>query len=163
MINRILTSRFPILYILSKWKETGLKNALINIQGYRAIKNNNLIYSEYYLEKYPYVRSSGMDPIIHYMYYGYMEGCKPNHEFDIDYYIGTYDDVKSSDINPLVHYSLYGMKEQRKARVDPKTLEITKLKGNIKVLEGKIKTLKKEKEKLCTVPNFEGFRNVFKR
>jgi hypothetical protein len=162
MIKRSLTSRFPILYILSKWKETGLRNALINIQGYRAIKNNNLIYNEYYLEKYPYVRSSGMDPIIHYIYYGYMEGCKPNLEFDVDYYIGTYDDVKSSDINPLVHYSLYGMKEHRKTRVDPKTLEITKLKGIIKVLEGKIKTLKKEKEKLCTVPNFEGFRKSLK-
>jgi GT2 family glycosyltransferase len=114
--NRPLKQRFysilPSFYILSKNK-TNLKGALTDIRGYNAIKRQNLLDVGYYLTKYPNVRSSGMDPILHYMYHGFNEGKKPNPDFDGDLYLKAYKDIKKSDINPLVHFSLYGIKEKR--------------------------------------------------
>jgi GT2 family glycosyltransferase len=107
-------SMFPSLYILLNTKKTGLKTALTNIKGYNAIKKNNLLDIGYYLETYNQVRLSGMDPILHYMYYGYKESKKPNPYFDGDYYLKTYNDVKKSNLSPLVHYALFGMAEGRK-------------------------------------------------
>jgi len=111
--NRPLKQRFfsilPILYILSKNK-TNFKSALTDIKGYNAIKRQKLLNIGYYLTKYPKVRSSGMDPILHYMYHGFKEGKKPNPDFDADHY-----DVKNSKLNPLVHYSLYGIKEKKRS------------------------------------------------
>ena len=109
-----LISKFPSLYILFNMNETGIKNALVNINGYRTIKKNNLFNIGFYLKNYSEVRLSGMDPILHYMYHGFKEGKKPNTTFDANYYLKTYKDIKNSNLNPFVHYSLYGKKEGRK-------------------------------------------------
>jgi glycosyltransferase involved in cell wall biosynthesis len=108
-----LVSKFPSLYILLNVNKTGAKNALINIKGYQKIKKDDLLHKSYYLKRYPDVKASGMDPILHYMYYGFKEGKNPNPIFNGKYYLKKYDDVKSSNLNPLVHYSLYGYKENR--------------------------------------------------
>lgn len=109
-----LFSRFPSLYIIFKGKNNGIKNSLINIRGYNAIKKNNLLDIGFYLNKYPDVRLSGVDPILHYIFYGFNEGRSPNNAFDGDYYIKTYKDVLKLNMNPLVHYSLHGIKEGRR-------------------------------------------------
>ena len=115
IIQKII-SKFPSLYILINTNETGIKNALINIKGYKTIKKNHLLDISFYLESYPNVRFSGMDPILHYMYHGFKEDKKPNPVFDGDYYLKVYSDVQRSNLNPLVHYSLYGINEKRKIR-----------------------------------------------
>lgn len=107
-------SRFPSLYLLFN-RKNGFKNALINIKGYKAIKKNNLFNIGYYLKNNPDVMISGIDPLIHYIYYGFKEGRNPNQTFDTNYYL-KYNDVRNSDLNPLVHYSLYGMDEKRKIK-----------------------------------------------
>jgi hypothetical protein len=56
------TSKFPGLYIFLKGN-TDIKNALINIKGYNAIKNNNLFDIGYYLTNYRDVKLSGMNPL----------------------------------------------------------------------------------------------------
>ena len=116
-ITQRLISKFPGLYILFNINETGLKNALINIKGYKSIKKNKLLDVGYYLKNNSSVRSSGMDPILHYMYHGFKEGKKPNSKFNSDYYLKEYGDVKKSSLNPLVHYGLYGIKEGRKTDI----------------------------------------------
>ncbi|PAV06295.1 glycosyltransferase family protein [Methanobacterium bryantii] len=113
-INRQLISRFPSLYILFNMNETGIKNALINLKGYNAIKKNHLLDIKFYLKNNKSVKLSGMDPILHYIYHGFREGKKPNPSFNGNYYLETYADVKESKLNPLVHYSLYGLNEGRK-------------------------------------------------
>lgn len=112
-IKQRLISKFPSLYILFNIKDTGVKNALVNIKGYKSVKSNNLLDIEFYLKNNKSVRLSGMDPILHYMYHGFKEGKKPNPAFDGDYYLKRYSDVKNSDLNPLVHYGLYGINEGR--------------------------------------------------
>ncbi len=116
-----LFSKFPSAYILSKIYKTGIKNALINVKGYKQIKKNNLFDIIYYLNNNASVRKSGMDPLLHYIYYGYKEGKEPNPSFDSKYYLKKHKDVKKSNLNPLVHYALYGINENRKSMKNKKT------------------------------------------
>ncbi len=111
-IKQILETKFFIIYLLTKKKNGSIEKALINIRGYRAIKNNKLFDIGYYLSNNSDVRLSGDDPIIHYIYYGFKEGRNPSADFDGDYYLKNYSDV--TDLNPLIHYSIYGIKEGRK-------------------------------------------------
>lgn len=123
--------RFPSLKILFNKNNTSFKNALTNIKGYKAIKKNNLFDIGYYLENNEDIRSSGKDPIIHYIYHGFKENRKPNPKFDAEYYLDSYDDVRNSNLNPLVHYSLYGLKEDRKTYKKQSSYKIAIiLKGN---------------------------------
>jgi glycosyltransferase involved in cell wall biosynthesis/predicted nucleic acid-binding Zn-ribbon protein len=139
-ITQRLISKFPALYIFFNMNETGLKNALVNIKGCRSIKKNKLVDTGYYLKNNLGVRSSGMDPILHYMYHGFKEGKKPNPTFNGDYYLKKYKDVKKSNLNPLVHYSLYGIEEGRKTDIVKDGLDSAKhknIKGHINCSDDK--------------------------
>ena len=113
-ITQRLISKFPGLYMLFNINETGIKNTLLNIKGYRSIKKDKLVDIGFYLKNNKSVRVSGMDPILHYIYHGFKEGKKPNPTFNGNYYLTRYKDVKKSNLNPLIHYSLYGKNEGRK-------------------------------------------------
>jgi len=118
--NRPLTqriiSRTPSLYILLSRRNTSIKNALLNIKAYKAIKNSNVFDIGYYLNNYDDVRRSGKDPIMHYLYEGFKEGRKPNPSFDTEYYMERHADVRNSNLNPLAHYVLYGIHDGRKTQ-----------------------------------------------
>jgi len=120
LINKKIISRLPSFYILFKVYKTGPINALFNIRGYKAIKKNNLLDLRYYSKNNPNVINLSMDPILHYIYYGFNEGKKPYSTFNGKKYLKTHKDVKNSKLNPLVHYSLYGIKEGRKTEKYPK-------------------------------------------
>jgi len=117
-INRSFTQKLyntlPSLYIFLNLKNTGLRNAVINLKGYKAIKEKSLFDTEYYLNRNRDIKISGMDPILHYIYHGFKEERNPSSTFDGKYYINRYENVKASGMNPLVHYSLYGMDEGKK-------------------------------------------------
>ena len=68
----------------------------------------------YYLDRYPDVKRSGMDPLGHYLLYGAPEGRQPNPLFDVKYYLTGNPDVAASGANPLVHFLRYGWKEGRR-------------------------------------------------
>ena len=142
IIQRLI-SKFPSLYILFNRKNNSIKNALINIKGYRAIKKNNLLNIGFYLKNNGDVRLSGMDPILHYIYHGFKEGRKPNPNFDTDYYLKVHDDVNNAKLNPLVHYSLYGFKEERKTSGKPHKMSIS---GNPKVIREKSSIIAKQEK-----------------
>mgnify|MGYP001220161347 CR=1 FL=1 len=130
-IIQSLFYKFPTLKILLNKNNTGFKNALINVKGYKAIKKNNLFDIGYYLQNNEDIRKSGKDPILHYIYHGFRENRKPNPEFDAKYYIERHADVKNSNLNPLVHYSLYGLKEDRKINKKQRIYKIAIIiKGN---------------------------------
>ena len=115
-IIKLFFSKFPYIHILINMNKTGIKNALINIMGYKAIKKNALFDKTYYLKENEDVKTSGMDPILHYMFHGFEEGRNPNPYFNGDSYLEANKDIKKSNINPLVHYSLYGLNEGRKIK-----------------------------------------------
>jgi len=106
-------SHIPSMYIFLKSKGN-IKKAWRNIRGYRSIISSQLFDKHYYFTKNRNILISGMNPLIHYMYYGYKENRSPSAIFDDKYYLNRYNDVKNSRINPLIHYSLYGANEGKK-------------------------------------------------
>ena len=112
-----LFAKFPKKYISYKIKDK--RKAQEIIDAYVAIRENNLFDDDFYLKKYPKVKSSKMDPLLHYIFFGFGEGKKPNDTFDGVFYQNHYSDV---NINPLAHYVLYGMKENRLIKVENKDL-----------------------------------------
>ncbi len=93
-----LVNKSPYAYILAKSRSINM------IKSYKSIKDQNLFDEEFYLSKYPKVKKSGMDPLIHYLFYGYLEGKKPFKDFDGGFYSYHYN----VEINPLIHYALIG-------------------------------------------------------
>ncbi len=59
------------------------------------------------------VKKANMDPIVHYLVYGWREGRNPSPKFNTNLYLDAYPDVKKAGINPLLHYVLYGRNEGR--------------------------------------------------
>jgi hypothetical protein len=67
--------------------------------------------ADWYLERYPDVKASGMDPLVHFLHHGAREGRGPNPLFDPGYYLRQGSD--SATANPLIHYLEIGAAEGR--------------------------------------------------
>jgi len=79
------------------------------------IQASGLFDPGWYLEHYPDVINSRMDPARHYLLFGGFEGRDPGPNFSSSWYLDQYADVKTAGINPLVHYMQYGKSEMRAA------------------------------------------------
>ena len=69
--------------------------------------------SEWYLQQNPDVAAAGINPLQHYMAYGWKEGRDPNPMFDTSFYIENNPDIAAQGVNPLTHFVQYGWKEGR--------------------------------------------------
>ena len=87
------------------------------------------------VSNYKDVKASGMNPIIHYIIYGYKEGKDPNKDFDGVYYSHKYGDALSSKLSPLVHYSLYGLQENREYKLDKNLFPIIPYEKVVNILK----------------------------
>lgn len=67
-----------------------------------------------YLSENADVAAAGLDPLDHYVSYGWREGRNANEVFWTAYYLEQYGDVRSSGINPFYHFLKYGRAEGRK-------------------------------------------------
>ena len=76
------------------------------------IKKSNLFDSEYYLANNEDVKNAKVDPIKHYLKFGWKEGKNPSVKFDGNEYLDKRPDVQVADICPLVHYLKFGKIEQ---------------------------------------------------
>jgi hypothetical protein len=72
--------------------------------------------ADYYLATNPDVRDSRVDPLAHFMEYGWREGRNPSRDFDVAYYRRVNPDVEAVGLNPLVHYAWAGAREGRLSR-----------------------------------------------
>lgn len=96
---------------------------------YKIIKKSGLFDEKYYLETYTDVRISDIDPIEHYIKFGYKEGRNPSERFDTNFYLVNYPDVKDSGMNPFIHFIKFGRYEGRITHSE-KSLEKEILKEN---------------------------------
>jgi len=80
---------------------------------YFKIKRSGLFDSAYYLRQYPDLIKSEIDPLMHFIKYGWKERRNPSEKFNTKLYLDMYPDVKIADINPLIHYIIHGKKEGR--------------------------------------------------
>ena len=113
-----LNKFIPELYIFGKVKDKDKARQII--KGYKAIKNKNLFDEKFYQDKYP--KTTSMDSLLHYIFFGFKEGKKPNKEFDGAFYVNKY----GVDINPLIHYALIGEDKGYSYKVDEKDLSYFK-------------------------------------
>jgi hypothetical protein len=67
----------------------------------------------YYLYWYSDVRASGLDPLHHYLHYGWKEGRDPSSGFSTSGYLAANPDVAAAGHNPLVHFVNSGLAEGR--------------------------------------------------
>lgn len=88
---------------------------------YKIIKESDEFDVEYYLNKYPDVKESDIDPIMHYVTIGAKKMYNPSKDFDTFFYLNDNKDllkyakkVSMDNFNPLVHYIQYGKREKRK-------------------------------------------------
>jgi len=94
----------------------------------KRIVKSGLFDVEYYLQAYPEVRSVDVNPLKHFVKYGWKEGKNPSTGFDTNFYLATYPDVVLSGINPLIHYIKHGKQEGRKTHpTDPTTMQSSKI------------------------------------
>lgn len=78
---------------------------------------SGLFERDWYLETYADVRSSGIDPALHYLRTGAAEDRNPSPLFSAVAYKRRYPDVVAAGLNPLVHFLELGIEEGR--RFDP--------------------------------------------
>ena len=90
-----------------------------------SLKDSELFDENYYLKKYPNIKKSGINPLLHYIILGTKENKIPSPKFkkindslkdselfDENYYLKKYPNIKKSGINPLQHYIILGTKRK---------------------------------------------------
>ena len=80
------------------------KKAKKYMESYDKIMESGLFDKNYYLKAYPHIAKSGMDPLVHYLFYGYKEDKNPSAQFNLKRYLEEYPEIKKMGLNPLVHY-----------------------------------------------------------
>ena len=78
------------------------------IRDYNLLKKSDLFDSEYYLANNEDVKKAKMNPIKHYLKFGWKEGRNPSADFNGNEYLNKRPDVRVSGICPLVHYLKFG-------------------------------------------------------
>ena len=68
------------------------------------IRSSGLFDAKWYVDTYPDVRFSGMDPIEHYLRAGARLGRNPSAQFNGSEYLRRHDDLAAFGDNPLLHY-----------------------------------------------------------
>ncbi len=95
---------------------------LRDLIDYFIIKTSGCFDPAYYLLNYRDCRLADVDPLWHFVRYGWKEGRNPSADFDTEYYLKTNPDVQQAGINPLVHYIRYGRREGRWPRASSNLL-----------------------------------------
>ncbi len=70
----------------------------------------------FYLGRNPDVATAGLDPLEHFLAYGWREGRDPSSGFSVSDYGELYPDVVEAGENPFVHYLRVGRAEGREVR-----------------------------------------------
>ncbi|WP_193143413.1 glycosyltransferase family 4 protein [Meridianimarinicoccus sp. MJW13] len=76
----------------------------------------------YYLSKYHDVRASGVDPLEHYMAYGWREKRRPNGWFNPDEYTARHPELVGPDTNPFLHFLTHQSRAASEIREDLRAL-----------------------------------------
>ncbi|MGQ0672771.1 MAG: rhamnan synthesis F family protein [Hyphomicrobium sp.] len=71
--------------------------------------------ADYYSNRYKDIKRNNLDPLKHYIRFGWKEGRDPAPWFSTTSYLERYEDVRTLEINPFFHYIKYGRKERRTA------------------------------------------------
>lgn len=86
----------------------------VKLYEYITIQRSCIFDKDYYLFLYPDIKAANLDPLWHYLVYGFKENRNPHPIFNTEYYLRNNPDVQKSTMNPLVHYIRHGDFENRR-------------------------------------------------
>lgn len=78
------------------------------------IRESEFFDEAWYLDTYPDVREAKLDPVEHFLDFGWKEFRNPGPHFDTTYYLANNIDVAKSGLNPLLHFINHGAAEGRR-------------------------------------------------
>ncbi|CZT37366.1 rhamnosyltransferase WsaF family glycosyltransferase [Rhizobium sp. 9140] len=73
---------------------------------------------EMYMAEDERIHRCNVDPVLHYLSFGWREGRNPAKNFSTQYYLERNPDVRKAGINPFVHYLTWGRAEGRRGHTD---------------------------------------------
>jgi hypothetical protein len=111
MIRSELDRAFAIFRHFLRSPEEELNETVWRL--YVEIEDSDLFDRHWYLQSYPDVRNSQLDPLLHYLKYGISEARNPNPFFDTVWYLEQNLDVTADGVHPLAHFLSYGAAEGR--------------------------------------------------
>jgi len=103
----------PLVHYLTAGRAMGLAIRPVSDPGIELVRASGVFDEAYYLERYPDVAQTGVDPISHYFRHGAKEGRDPSAMFDTNYYLEHNEDVAKAGTNPLLHFCQAGWKALR--------------------------------------------------
>jgi glycosyltransferase involved in cell wall biosynthesis len=109
-----------------RWVSVNARNFKRNIgatryffsRQYRLIKKSGLFDMSYYLDQNPDVANSKMNPLAHYLKYGWKEGRSPSQNFETSNYWKQNPEISERKIDPLSEY----LNDCKKEGKDPNTI-----------------------------------------
>ncbi|MFM5968371.1 MAG: hypothetical protein ACKOQ8_04955 [Micrococcales bacterium] len=105
--------RATVLNVFARvWQKSGDRRAIRKL-----VLNSGLFEEDWYRSRYPDVDAAGVEPLTHFLKYGWQEGRDPGPHFSVQSYLRDYNDVASAGINPLVHFLEHGLQEGRGAAI----------------------------------------------
>lgn len=87
------------------------------LQGIEVVRRSIYFDRVWYLETYPDVAATGVDPVEHYVRFGGSEGRNPSSFFSSSGYLESNPDIRTAGLNPLLHFLRHGQHEGRKGGV----------------------------------------------
>lgn len=107
--------------IVGGWIDSGIKNGRQGIAVYRGVDYSSVYNFEYYITRYPDIKSVfGNDEraaLNHFINFGIKEGRSAQENFDVYFYRSSYPDLETAFGDDLAsyfyHYINFGMKEGR--------------------------------------------------
>jgi hypothetical protein len=85
----------------------------LNQGGLQGCKPHILFDGKWYLDRYPDVSTSQLNPLVHYLESGWREGRDPHSLFHTAFYLERNPDVAKARLNPLIHFIETGFREDR--------------------------------------------------
>ena len=82
----------------------------------KLIRNSPLFNAGWYVQRYPEVVTSRLDPAYEFLWNAALLGRNPSPGFDSSWYLLQHSDVAQTGMNPLLHYILFGAAEGREIR-----------------------------------------------
>lgn len=74
---------------------------------------SGLFFANWYLRTNNDVAEENVDPLWHFVHYGWREMRDPCPDFSVRWYLETYPDVAAEGMNPVIHYIEHGWREGR--------------------------------------------------
>ncbi len=92
----------------------------------RLLSESGLFDIKWYLKKYPEVSFLEIDPLTHYLRYGFRLGYWPYGQFDPACYLSLHVDVRNAKLEPFTHYVRFGRAEGRSLSGDAIAIDSTR-------------------------------------